>query len=111
VIWAGARVGVNRRRVRAVGGSGEWAIPADVLFSSTEVLGRMALERMLAELSTRRYHHGFGTGRGAGRHLGVVDREFGGLAQVVKITETALAELLAADLSGTCVVGGELGPA
>ena len=30
-------------------------MPAYELFSSTEVLGRMAMERMLAGLSTRRY--------------------------------------------------------
>ena len=42
-------------------------MPTYELFSSTEILGRMAMERMLAELSTRRYPVGPGTGRGAGR--------------------------------------------
>ena len=33
-------------------------MPSYALFSSTEVLGRVALERMLAGLSTRRYRSG-----------------------------------------------------
>jgi hypothetical protein len=41
--------------MRAVDGSGEVAVAADELFSDTEVLGRMALDRMLAGLSTRHY--------------------------------------------------------
>jgi putative transposase len=55
VALGGRRVPVERPRVRAVDGSGELAVPAYELFSSTEVMGRMALERMLAGLSTRRY--------------------------------------------------------
>ena len=51
----GRRVPVERPRVRAADGSGELAVPAYELFSSTEVLGRMEIERMLAELSARRY--------------------------------------------------------
>ena len=90
---------VERPRVRAVDGSGEVAVPAYELFSSTEVLGRMALERMLAGLSARRYAVGLEpvgeqvTGTGAGTSKSAVSRRF------VAMTETALAELLAADLS------------
>jgi hypothetical protein len=58
VTLGGRRVPITRPRVRAVDGSGEVAVPAYELFSQTEVLGRMALERMLAGLSTRRYGHG-----------------------------------------------------
>ena len=36
-------------------GSGELPVPAHGLFSQTEVLGRMAMQRMPAGLSTRRY--------------------------------------------------------
>jgi len=39
------------------------AVPAYELFNDTEVLGRMAMERMLAGLSTRRY------GVGLERHV------------------------------------------
>ena len=55
VSLGGRRVGVQRPRVRAVDGSGELAVPAYELFSCTEILGRMAMERMLSGLSTRRY--------------------------------------------------------
>jgi len=55
VSLGGRRVPVQRPRMRAVDGSGEVAVAADELFSDTEVLGRMALDRMLAGLSTRHY--------------------------------------------------------
>jgi putative transposase len=48
-------VPITRPRVRAADGSGEVAIASYELFSSTELLGKMASERMLAGLSTRRY--------------------------------------------------------
>lgn len=49
------RVGVQRPRIRVTDGSGEVPVPAYELFSSTELLGRLATEKMLAGLSTRRY--------------------------------------------------------
>ena len=51
----GRRVPVTRPRVRAADGSGELPIVSYELFSSTEILGKMAMEKMLAELSARRY--------------------------------------------------------
>jgi hypothetical protein len=53
VALGGRRVPVSRPRMRAVDGSGELPVPAYELFTGTEVLGRMAMERMLAGLSTR----------------------------------------------------------
>src|SRR4051812_39178537 len=58
VSLGGRRVPVARPRMRAVDGSGELPVPAYELFSDTEVLGRMALDRMLAGLSTRHYRLG-----------------------------------------------------
>src|SRR3954453_10611558 len=55
VSLGGRRVPVRRPRVRATDGSGELAVATYELFSGTQVLGRMAMERMLAGLSTRRY--------------------------------------------------------
>jgi hypothetical protein len=55
VTLGGRRVGVQRPRVRAADGSGELPVAAYELFSGTEILGRLALERMLGGLSTRRY--------------------------------------------------------
>jgi putative transposase len=55
VTLGGRRVAVQRPRVRAADGSGELPVAAYELFSGTELLGRLALERMLGGLSTRRY--------------------------------------------------------
>jgi putative transposase len=99
VTLGGRGVPVTRPRVRAVDGSGEVSIPSYELFSSTEVLGKMALERMLAGLSTRRYPIGLepvGTpveAEATATSKSAVSRKF------VAATETALAKLLAADLS------------
>jgi hypothetical protein len=41
--------------MRATDGSGELVVASYELLSGTEVLGQMAMERMLAGLSTRRY--------------------------------------------------------
>ncbi len=49
---------VRRPRVRAVDGSGEFPVASYEAFTSTELLGRKAVEQMLAGLSTRRYHVG-----------------------------------------------------
>jgi putative transposase len=104
VTLGGRRVPVDRPRVRAVDGSGELAVPAYELFGSTEVLGRMAMERMLAGLSTRRYGVGLEpvgeqvTETATATSRSAVSRKF------VAMTETALADLLAADLSGLDLV-------
>jgi transposase-like protein len=99
VALGGRRVPVVRPRMRAVDGSGELPVPAYELFSDTEVMGRMAMERMLAGLSTRRYGVGLepvGTPTeqaATSTSRSAVSRRF------VAATETALAELLGADLS------------
>ena len=105
VSLGGRRVPVRRPRMRATDGSGELPVASYELFSGTEVLGRMAMERMLAGLSTRRYPVGLepvgqrteqaatSTSRSA------VSRRF------VAATETALGRLLAADLSQLDLVG------
>jgi len=99
VTLGGRRVPVQRPRVRATDGSGELAVPAYELFNDTEVLGRMAMERMLAGLSTRRYGVGLEpvgeqvTASATATSKSAVSRRF------VAMTETALADLLAADLS------------
>src|SRR5436190_5517831 len=67
VTLGGRRVPVTRPRVRAAGGSGELHLPSYDLFSSTEILGRLALEKMLAGVSSRRYTAGLGrAGQGVG---------------------------------------------
>src|SRR3954470_18793355 len=104
VTLGGRRVPVTRPRIRGVDGSGELPVPSYELFSDTEILGRMALDRMLAGLSTRRYPValepvGRRTEQAAtATSRSAVSRRF------VAATETALAELLAADLSGLDLV-------
>src|SRR6476646_6635522 len=99
VTLGGRRVPVTRPRLRAADGSGELPVPAYQLLSSTEVLGRMALDRMLAGLSTRRYPValepvGARTEKAAtATSRSAVSRRF------VAQTETALTQLLGADLS------------
>jgi putative transposase len=104
VTLGGRRVRVERPRVRRADGAAELPLATWEAFAGTELLDQLALERMLAKLSTRRYHHGLepvgsqvaqassGTSRSA------VSRRF------VAATEHALAELLAQDLSGLDLV-------
>jgi putative transposase len=99
VTLGGRRVPVQRPRVRAADGSGELPVAAYELFSGTEVLGRLALERMLGGLSSRRYPIGLEpvgaqvAQTASATSKSAVSRRF------VAATQTALADLLAADLS------------
>jgi putative transposase len=104
VTLGGRRMPVSRPRVRAADGSGELPVASYELFSSTEILGRLAMEKMLAGLSTRRYAVGL---EPVGQQVdesssatskSAVSRRF------VAMTETALAELLSRDLSGLDLV-------
>ena len=99
VTLGGRRVPVRRPRVRTADGSAELPVPAYEVFTGTELLGRMALERMLAGVSTRRHpaalepvgasveEQAWATSKTA------VSRKF------VQLTQTALVDLLAKDLS------------
>jgi transposase-like protein len=84
--------------MRTADGAAELPVPAYELFTSTEVLGRMAMVKMLAGLSTRGYPAGL---EPVGERVdktatatskSAVSRRF------VAATQTALAELLAAPL-------------
>lgn len=104
VTLGGRRVPITRPRVRAADGSGELPVPSYELFTSTEVLGKMAMEKMLAGLSTRRYPLGLEpvgskvSETSSATSKSAVSRKF------VAMTETALGELLSADLSGLDLV-------
>jgi transposase-like protein len=99
VTLGGRRVPVRRPRVRAVDGSGELPIASYEAFTSTEALGRKAMEQMLAGLSTRRYHVGLEpvgeqvAAEATSTSKSAISRRF------VKATEHALAGLMSADLS------------
>ena len=98
VTLGGRRVPITRPRVRAADGTGEVSVPAYEVFNGTELLGRMAIERMLAGVSTRRYPAALepvGSGvedEARSTSKSAVSRKF------VAMTETALADLLAVDL-------------
>jgi transposase-like protein len=99
VTLGGRRVRVDRPRVRSADGAGELPLPTWQAFAATELLDQLALERMLAKLSTRRYQAGLEpvgsrvAQDATGTSKSAISRRF------VAATERALAELLAADLS------------
>jgi putative transposase len=104
VTLGGRRVRVRRPRVRTADGTRELPVPTYQAFSAIELLDQLAVERMLAKLSTRRYQAGLEPvgadveRAAAGISKSAVSRRF------VARTEHALAELLAQDLSGLDLV-------
>jgi hypothetical protein len=104
VVLGGRRVPVRRPRVRTADGARELPVDAYEVFANTDLLGDLALQRMMAKLSTRRYRAGLepvgteveATARSTSKSS--VSRRF------VARTETALAELMGADLSGLDIV-------
>lgn len=91
---------IRRPRVRTADGTGETAIPAYELFSSTEILDEMALDKMLGKLSTRRYRLGLepvGTAveqASTATFKPAISRRFAAATQI------ALQQMMSADLSG-----------
>ena len=104
VTLGGRRVRVRRPRIRTADGTHEMAVPTYQAFAATDLLDQLAVERMLAKLSTRRYQAGLepvGTQvqqTATGTSRSAVSRRF------VARTEHALAELLAQDLSALDLV-------
>jgi putative transposase len=104
VTLGGRRVRVDRPRVRRADGTTELPLPTWQVFAGTELLDQLALERMLAKLSCRRYQAGLEPvgsqieQAATGTSKSAVSRRF------VAATEHALAELLAADLTGLDLV-------
>jgi putative transposase len=94
VTLGGRRIGATRPRVRAADGSGELHLPSYDLFSGTEVLGKMALERMLAGLSSRRYARGLEPAGTAVEEAASATGKSAVSRRFVAATETALAELM-----------------
>ena len=99
VTLGGRRVRVRRPRVRTADGTRELPVSSYQAFAATDLLDQLAVERMLAKLSTRRYRVGLEPvgadveHAAAGTSKSAVSRRF------VARTEHALAELLAQDLS------------
>ncbi|MGH9079592.1 MAG: IS256 family transposase [Acidimicrobiales bacterium] len=104
VTLGGRQVSIRRPRVRTAGGRAEVRLPTYELASGTELLGQMAMGRMLAKVSTRRYNAALEPvgaaveAKSRGTSRSAVSRRF------VAATETALGELMSADLSGLDLV-------
>jgi hypothetical protein len=99
VTLGGRQVSITRPRFRSADRSSEVQLPTYQAASSTELLGRQAMAKMLAKLSTRRYAVGLEPvgsaveARSQGTSKSSVSRRF------VVVTESALGDLMAADLS------------
>jgi putative transposase len=99
VTLGGRQVPITRPRLRSADKKAEVTLPTYVAVSQADLLGREVMCRMLAKLSTRRYRAGLEPvgeaveARSRGTTKSAVSRRF------VEATETALAELMSADLS------------
>jgi putative transposase len=99
VTLGGRQVPITRPRLRSADRTAEVTLPTYELASSTELLGREAMARMPAKLSTRRYQIGL---EPMGEKVAAKTRSVSKSAvsrRFVAATESALAELMAADLS------------
>ena len=90
--------------MRATDGSGELPVPSYELFTSTEVLGRMAMAKMLAGISTRGWQSGLEPVGAVIEHAATSTSKSAVSRRFVKATETALIQLLAVDLSALDLV-------
>lgn len=99
VVVGGRKVRVRRPRVRTADHRAEVRLPAYETFASTDLLGELAVEKMMAKLSTRRYAAGLEPvgsqvdARASATSRSAVSRRF------VAMTERALDEMMHADLS------------
>jgi hypothetical protein len=92
------------RRGCAVDGSGELSLESYELFASTELLGRLAMEKMLAKISTRRHLAGL---EPVGKKVEAIARSSSKSAvsrRFVEATEQALSDLPESDLSNLDLV-------
>jgi putative transposase len=104
VTLGGRQVTISRPRLRSADKTAEVQLPTYQFASSTELLGRETLGRMLANLSTRHYVVGL---EPMGEAVAVRTRSVSKSAvsrRFVAMTESALAELMNADLSALDLV-------
>jgi putative transposase len=99
VTLGGRRVRVDRPRVRTADGGQEVPVPTWEAFAANELLDQLAVERMLARLSTRRYQAGLEPVGAAVTQTATATSKSAVSRRFVAATEHALAELLAANLS------------
>ena len=99
VTLGGRRVPVKRPRMRANDGSGELPVPSYELFTGTEMLGRLAMQKMLAGISTRGWRAGLEPVGEQVKRAASATSKSAVSRRVVKATETALTDLLARPLA------------
>jgi putative transposase len=98
VTLGGRRVPITRPGMRAMDGCGELPVPSYELFTGTEVLGRMAMAKMLGGISTRGYPVGLEPVGEKVERAATATSKSAVSRRFVAATETALADLLAAPL-------------
>ncbi len=99
VTLGGQRVSVTRPRARSMDGH-EVPLASYAHFASEDLLAQIVIERMLAGVATRRHAR---TGEPVGEQVTGADKSTSKsaiLRRFVRQIETALAELMARDLSG-----------
>lgn len=94
--WAGAGCPSRGPPMRASDSSDELAVASYERFTSTEVLGRMAMAMMLAGISTRRWQVGLEPVGEQVEQVATATSKSAVSRRFVKTTETALRQLLAA---------------
>jgi transposase-like protein len=104
VSLGGRRVPVRRPRVRSGDGTVELPVAAYEVFNGTEILDRLALERMMAKLSTRRYRAGLEPVGAAVDATATATSRSAVSRRFVALTERALGEMMTGDLSGPDLV-------
>jgi putative transposase len=104
VTLGGRRVPVRRPRMRTADGAAELPVPSCELFGSTEILGRMTMQKMLAGISTRRYPIGLEPVGERTERVATATSKSAISRRFVAATQTALSELLAASLGALDLV-------
>jgi transposase-like protein len=90
--------------VRSADGAVELPVAAYEVFNGTDILDRLALERMMAKLSTRRYRAGLEPVGAAVEASATSTSRSAVSRRFVALTERALSEMMTADLSGLDLV-------
>ncbi len=99
VALGGRQLSIRRPRLRSADRTSEVPLATYQSVTSTEVLGRETLVRMMAKLSTRRYRAGLEPVGAAVESASRSTSKSAVSRRFVAATETALAELMALDLS------------
>jgi putative transposase len=104
VTLGGRRVPVRRPRVRTADRAAEVAVPTHDLFSSTDLLGPLVLDEMMAKLSTRCYAAGLEPDGAQVEATARSTAKSAASRRFVAATEAALGELMVADLTDVDLV-------